>query len=1394
MVFGKGETIENNDVFFVESIEIVRRMFDYIPDMVSIIDKDMNILYCNWRGFGSIPEEARILNSKCYKIFRGSNEICSDCQARRVISEKASFTGELQLSDGKHYELRVIPILNDKNRVECFVEWVRDITKLKDDIIELQSMNFALNTIKETAIIFAGKKNREDIFPLITKTFKELTGGTSAIFTLYDPRKKCTRIKYADIEKGMFSTLIKILGNSRILESEYPLSDSIYQEMLENPVREFDSLHEASFGAIPKIAATVFQRLQGIESFIGLAFFLDKQLYGTSLVALPANKKHTSAETIESLVQIFSLTLHRIIAEEDLRKTEENYRTLANNAPDVIVRFDRSLNVSFINQKGRDEFRVNSDQVIGKSLRSLALSEEVTKKWECGISTVFLSRKTETVELERKGEQGTKYYTSLLAPEFSEEGIVTSVLSITRDITQSRLTVKKLEESQRQLSTLMSNLPGMVYRCKNDANWTMVFVSKGSLALTGYKAEELVGNPDFSFPEIVFPEDRPYVRRAVRNGLREKRPFEIIFRITSADNKKKWVLEQGQGIFDSQGNLLYHEGFITDITDRMVAEKELEENRRRLSTLMSNLPGMAYRCSNDPDWTMEFVSEGCFPLTGLKAEELINNVKRSFANIIHQEDKNRVWDSVQAGLTEKKTFEIVYRIITADNKEKWVWEQGQGIFDKQDNLVALEGFISDITESKKAEKRQEALYEISKALNKTDRITDLCDQIRYHLGKVIDTTNFYVALYNEKNDTIRLVYNKDVKHDEYREFPAGKTLTKFVISRARPLLVTEDLLTKLITEGSVELLGLPFKIWLGVPLIAEGKVIGLIAVQSYSDPGLYTENDTKILSFVSEEIGIALKRRETAQRLRENRDRINRLSEQSRTFFWETDPEGLYTYVSHLTEEILGYKPEELIGKKHFFDLHPQEGLKKFQASVFDIINDRKGIINFETRMQRKDGVVIWIDSQAVPMFDSIGNYLGHQGSDTDITELKLIQLERAENEKIKEQLTQSQKMYAIGELTSSIAHDFNNMLMIILNRTEIALKKSKAGETYHDTFLEIKQTAEKSFHLTRQLLGFARKQKREIKHINPNEGVEKTIRLLKRIIPPDVNLDWQPDNAVWQIRLDEAHISQIVLNLCINARDAIAGEGKIKVRLQNTVYQEKPYVLLTVRDDGCGMKEEIREKIFDTFFTTKGEEKGTGLGLATVSKIVNENNGFIEVTSQPGEGSCFYIYFPRNDTKKKRIEESVTDPEKTDGTAALSSGDGTQCPEKVITETARGGTILVVDDDPAILNLVQLMLHEIGFEALITSDADEALKIIGKREPVIDLLMIDIYMPEIDGIRLSQKVRSIDNSIKVLFMSGSSDAADKISKIESSDSILKPFSMEGLKIKLGSMLEQLSS
>ena len=357
----------------------------------------------------------------------------------------------------------------------------------------------------------------------------------------------------------------------------------------------------------------------------------------------------------------------------------------------------------------------------------------------------------------------------------------------------------------------------------------------------------------------------------------------------------------------------------------------------------------------------------------------------------------------------------------------------------------------------------------------------------------------------------------------------------------------------------------------------------------------------------------------------------------------------------------------------------------------------------------------------------------------------EIAERKRAEEErqKLQAQFIQAQKMEAVGRLASGVAHDFNNKLGIILGYVEMAFMQLSKDQPISEHLNEIKTAAIRSADLTRQLLAFARKQTAAPKVLDINKTIESMTSMLRRLIGEDIDLAWLPGNHVWSVCIDPAQVDQVLANLCVNARDAIAGVGKVTIETHNATFDEAycaihtdcapgEYVLLAVSDNGCGMDAETREKIFEPFFTTKEQGKGTGLGLATVHGVVKQNNGFINVYSEPGQGTTFRIYLPRHMAKAIDAEEP-----------------------KLQAAAAGGETILLVEDEPANLKMTTMLLERLGYRVLAAPTPGEAIRLCHGHAGRIDLLLADVVMPEMNGLDLAKNILLLYPDIRRLFMSG---------------------------------------
>ncbi|HKL80927.1 MAG TPA: PAS domain S-box protein [Desulfobacter sp.] len=469
--------------------------------------------------------------------------------------------------------------------------------------------------------------------------------------------------------------------------------------------------------------------------------------------------------------------------------------------------------------------------------------------------------------------------------------------------------------------------------------------------------------------------------------------------------------------------------------------------------------------------------------------------------------------------------------------------------------------------------------------------------------------------------------------------------------------------------------------------------------------------------------------------------------------------------------EMTGYEYAELIGMNGLMLIS-----EKSRKKVTD--NIRAGYEKpYEAFGLRKNGeeFPMRLEARNVP-------YKGKQVRTVEFRDLTEQKQAEAEKEKLQAQLSQAQKMESVGRLAGGVAHDFNNMLNIILGNTEMAIEDIAPDDPVHGNLGEILSAAKRSADITRQLLAFSRKQTIAPKILNLNDTIESMLRMLRRLIGEDIDLAWLPGANIRQVRMDPSQIDQILANLCVNARDAIADVGKITIETGNTTFDSAcfathsgfvagDFVLLAVSDDGCGMDQETISKMFDPFFSTKDVGKGTGLGLATVYGIVKQNDGFINVYSEPDQGTTFRIYLPQYRGEADNPEKKTADKIDMDGNE----------------------TILLVEDEPSILRMTRIMLERMGYTILAAGTPGEAIALAREHAGEIHMLMTDVVMPEMNGRDLAKNLLSLYPDLKRLFMSGytANVIAHHGVLDEGVQFIHKPFSKQDLAIKVRKVLDE---
>lgn len=520
--------------------------------------------------------------------------------------------------------------------------------------------------------------------------------------------------------------------------------------------------------------------------------------------------------------------------------------------------------------------------------------------------------------------------------------------------------------------------------------------------------------------------------------------------------------------------------------------------------------------------------------------------------------------------------------------------------------------------------------------------------------------------------------------------------------------------------------------------------------------------------------------RETESALVSSELRFRSLVETTRDWVWEVDAQGNLTYCSPVCYEIYDYQPDELRGKSYFDILHDEQAGIAMKKVFLDCLQEARNCQAHEHRCRKKNGEYIFIETSGTPVFDNARRVIGYRGIDRDISQRKAADEERR---LLEERYRQAQKLEALGTLSGGIAHDMNNILTPILGYCSLGKLKLGKDHFFYEKLEAIENCAQRAAELIRRIMGFCRKQDMNIRPVQLNLMVQELAKMLGRLIREDIQLTMELTEDLWLVEADRSQMEQILINLVVNARDAMNEPGQLFIRTANRIVEPKTlydvdlrevsgqYVVLSVSDQGSGMDRQTLEMIFDPFFTTKEAGKGTGLGLSNVHGIVASHNGRILVDTEPGKGSTFHIFLPK--INPDLVEADISPP-----------------PEILMP----GGpeTILLVEDDLEVLQVLAASLTEAGYHVLTASDGNAALRIFEEKKLDIDLLATDLIMPAMGGKALSRIIRLHAPWLPILYMTGHSFDidTDELKNISNTTLMQKPFSLEHFSRNIRSMLD----
>ncbi|HUL44600.1 MAG TPA: PAS domain S-box protein [Bacteroidota bacterium] len=1003
---------------------------------------------------------------------------------------------------------------------------------------------------------------------------------------------------------------------------------------------------------------------------------------------------------------------------------------------DVIAVIDTSNTILYANKPLR---LLIGEEAVGASMIRY-LSSEDCDNFTALVSEVFEGRKPEARETFRV--TATDHAIHIIEwkalPDVEDPDTDPTVVLIGRDITHQ----VHIENQMRLLGTSVESTKDAF--CLNDLKDNFLYVNPAFCKMYGYTQDELVGkNISLVRPDTVPLEDANDIRTLTlqqgewsgeienrrRNG--EIFPVELWTSVVRSD----------------EGEPVGFVGVARDITQRKKTDQQLLDALQRMELVLDNLNIISFEL--DP--------EGKFLLSrgkGLEKLDLLPDqvVGMSIGDVYGEYPV--IMDAFRRALHgESRTFEAEVQGV--------VWYSTLlPVMDLHGSVKRIFGIGVDVTERKRSETLQSALYRIAETTSTSVDLFELYKSIHSIIAELMYARNFYIAMFDEERNMVSFPYFVDEFDPQPSPRPPDRGLTAYVLRSGKSLLCDSKKSDELAAHGEAELVGSPSPIWLGVPLSVEGKIRGVMVVQHYSDAGVFTIREQHILEFVSAQVAKAIEHKRSEDALRESQAELVAVFNSMKDVIIVFDAEGRYLKIAETNEALLYRPARQLIGKT-LHEVLPKEKADSLFAAIHSAL-ERKSSVNLEYSLEI-DKREYWFSGVISPMNES---------------SVVLVARDVTEGRRLEEQLRQAQKMEGIGTLAGGIAHDFNNILGIILGYAGLLENRALDSRLAIQSVETIKRAVQRGADLVRQLLTFARKSEPAFTRVNVNEIVTELSKMLSQTLPKTITIATDLGESVPPIIADETQLHQALLNLSLNARDAMTDDlpdspntGTLtlasRVVSDEVVRKRFPdhdrvdeYVAVSVSDTGRGMDEATLNRVFEPFFTTKGLGKGTGLGLAVVYGITKSHGALIDVQSRKGEGTTFTLFFP---VARYRDEDLGT-----------TVGGFPRQPKG-------NETILVVEDEEMLALLLKSILEEQGYRVMTAKDGQEALSIYRKYFGEIAVVLSDMGLPRLGGWEMFQEMKRMNPKVKAILASGYFDPNLKIDLINAGakDFIQKPYVAE---------------
>ncbi len=1039
-------------------------------------------------------------------------------------------------------------------------------------------------------------------------------------------------------------------------------------------------------------------------------------------VALICDKEH---KPLYLIGQIQDITESKK-AETALRESEERYRDLVENAIDIIYTLDLDGNYTSVNEACEVITGYSRNESLSRSMFN-SITPEFRSKGAEMLAAHIAGKTMPAYELELIAKDGRRVAIEVNTKPIMENGVAIGVTGIARDITERKMVEKARLASELKYQNIFTFAPVGIYQSLGDGSLTTVNTALAEML--GYDSVDELLNK--SLTDVYFDQNERAEMIQQYEGIGYA--TDIVIQWKRKDGSPIWVQLTAHAIKGTAGTTEYFEGFVRDITKQKSAEDALRASNERFHQLANNISDVFWVRSADMKEIL-YVSPAFEQVWGRPLKNLTESSLK-WQEFIVPEDRELAASAYAELMADQPTIELAYRIIRLDGVMRWIRVRGFQIKDADGVLIRLAGIVTDITDQKLIE---------DSLLKSEERYRDLVE------------------------NALDIIYTQDLQGNYTSINKAGETITGFTVEET----LARNLSQAVAPEYQEKARGM-----IAAKLAGKDKTAYELEIIAKDGNRIAVEVNTRIVYENGVPIGIQGIARDITERkkaeaaLEEAEEKYRSIFENAVGGIFQSTPAGKFISVNPAMARILGFEsPADLIANRH--DIATQHYVDpEYRTELNRMLGEESIVMGFECEVYRKDGSKIWTHENLRSIRDASGEVTHYEGYLEDITERK----------QLEEQFRQSQKMEAVGVLAGGIAHDFNNLLTAINGYSDLTLKKMPPDDPLRHNIEEVRDAGDRAAALTSQLLAFSRKQVLKPLVHNVNSVITEIERMLRRIIRENVDFRTILDPELGNIKADPGQIEQVIMNLAVNARDAMPNGGTLTIETQS-VYLDKdyvsqhiavepgPFVKLIVSDTGTGIDEEVQKHIFDPFFTTKEVGKGTGLGLSTVYGIIKQSGGYIMVYSEIGHGTTFKIYLPC-------VDETVQKPKW--------MGDL----DKRVTATE---TILLVEDEEIVRNLVREILLSDGYTVLEAASGKAAIAICETYSEPIHLLLTDVVMPKMGGADLKEHIIKLLPEIKIIFMSGYTD--DSISQRGIMDAntvfIEKPFTPDGLANKVRVVLD----